>query len=63
MVCLDLALGVVGDEVWSGANWDLPDRPVGVIGQVNWQDTDSKLTLKHIQRWIIYTSLRTEEGG
>ena len=57
-----LALGVVGDEAWSGANGDLPDRPVGVIGQVDWQDTDSKLTLQHIQRWIVY-NITENRGG
>ena len=46
----DLTLGVVGDEVWGGAKRHLPDRPVRVIGQVNWEDTDTQLTLGRGER-------------
>lgn len=34
----------------SGSNGDLPDRPVGVIGQVDRENTDPELTLQSIER-------------
>ena len=48
-VCVDLALGVVGDKVRGGANGDLPDWPVGVVRQVDREDTNTQLTLQDMK--------------
>ena len=57
----NLALGVVGDEVRSGSNGDLPDRPGGVIGQVDREDTDPQLTLPSIKRERVSEQKRLPE--
>lgn len=36
---------MVGHIVGCAAQWDLPDRPRSIIGQVGRQDTDPQLTL------------------
>lgn len=41
----DLGLYVVGNVVGCAAQWDLPDRPWSIIGQVGGQDADPQLTL------------------
>lgn len=41
----DLGFHVVSHIVGCAAQWDLPDGPRGVIGQVGGQDADPQLTL------------------
>lgn len=42
----DLGLYMVGHVVGCAAQWDLPDRPRSIIGQVGRQDADPQLTLE-----------------
>lgn len=41
----DLGFHMVGHIVGCASEWDLPDRPWGIVGQVGRQDADPQLPL------------------
>ena len=45
---MGLTLQMEGDKVGRDLRRDLTDRPRGVVGEVGWKDTDSKLTLQEV---------------